>query len=69
MARPALTMDFMAVVAGVRGTTVPSGMVTVRMAGVVSPPEARAEATTPTTTMNTAMPRTTRAGPRRDMGS
>ena len=35
----------------------------------VSPPEARAEATTPTTTMKTAMPSTMRAGPRIDMGS
>ena len=65
---PALTMDFMAVVAGVRWTTVPSAMVTVRWVRGGAPEVARAEATAPMTTMKTAIPRTMRAGPRVDTG-
>ena len=66
---PALTIDRRAVAAGVSGTEVPSGMVTAWMDRVVALPEARADATTPTSTIRTARPSTTKAGPRRDMGS
>ncbi len=38
------------------------------MESVGSVPEAKAEARTPATRMKTAMPSTTIAGPRRDMG-
>jgi len=65
---PAATIDFMAVAAGVRWTTVSPATVTLWRDRVGVLPESSAEATVPTTTMNTAMPSTTRAGPRTDMG-
>jgi len=66
---PSLTIDFRATVAGVRRTTVPSGMVTLSVAGFELPVEVKAEVTTPATTMKTAMPRTMIAGVRTDMRS
>ena len=65
---PALTIDFIAVVAGVRCTTVPSGILTLWIVKVGVPPEDRADPTTPRTTMKTASPSTMRAGPRAEMG-
>ncbi len=65
---PADTIVRMAVVAGVRCTSVPPGMVILVIDRVGLEPEPKAEATTPATTMNTAIPSTTIAGPRRDMG-
>jgi hypothetical protein len=61
-------MDRKAVVAGVRWTVVPSGRVIWWMESAGSAPEAKADARTPATRMKTAIPSTTMAGPRRDMG-
>ncbi len=55
-----------AVLAGTRATGVPSGSVTDWMGRTSLPEVASAEAITPPTKMNTAMPRTIMAGPRRD---
>jgi len=57
------------VAAGTRTTVVPSARVTWRRVKVGSLPLLRADATTPPTRMSTASPRTTRAGPRTDIGS
>ncbi len=61
------TIDFMAVVAGVSRTPMPPAMVTELTALSGELPVIRPEPTVPRTTMNTAIPRTMRAG-RADIG-
>ena len=66
---PLFTMDCSLWVAGARATTVPSAKVTLRMVKDGLEPLLIAEATTPPIRRNTASPRTTKAGPRTDIGS
>ncbi len=63
---PEPTIEWSAEVAGVRDTTVPSGIVTLWIVSVGEEPVTSAEASTPARRMKTAIPRTTSAGPRAD---